>query len=423
VLPKIAFVLTLLSFSGLLIAQNRVLLEFEAEGMRVIWTSSAPTDSPPANAIEVSAQSYEFPILDGQPGTYLMIRDAKTGNLAAKTIKEIGPKWRVVKSDFDRVAESKLTVLYQGQPVEAASVVAKQAGLEVRRTQQEGKPVTLFGLRSGRVDIEVTYNTLDGENLQASGAIDVNLERSATIPEFAISVTEPTKTIASIREPEDQPVTDVAAEDEKRETEPQLSGGILGQVALILLALAIGGLLLYGAYRWVRANPNKVSAGMKALGVPPPTDGDGASSAQPTSDTDAGSSDPGPSHARITNPREQIVLEGGEPEKLASAPTASASAMPSPRGPALTTLTGQRFELVEGLNIISREPGYAISIPSDPSISRKHAEVVRTGDVCVLRDLGSTNGTYHNGKKIDSEVELKSGDQIQIGATVLRFIT
>jgi pSer/pThr/pTyr-binding forkhead associated (FHA) protein len=97
--------------------------------------------------------------------------------------------------------------------------------------------------------------------------------------------------------------------------------------------------------------------------------------------------------------------------------------MASPRGPALTTLTGQRFELVEGLNIISREPGYAISIPSDPSISRKHAEVVRTGDVCVLRDLGSTNGTYHNGKKIDSEVELKSGDQIQIGATVLRFIT
>ncbi|MFN7172120.1 MAG: FHA domain-containing protein [Fimbriimonadaceae bacterium] len=422
-LSKIAFFLALLLFPILLFSQDRVLLEFEAEAERVIWTSSAPTDTPPVGAIEVSARTYEFPIVDVQPTEYLVIRDVETGNLAAKTLKEVGASWKVVKSDFDRVAQSTLTVLYRGQPVEAASVVAKQAGLEIRRTQQGGEPVTFFGLRPGRVDIEVSYNSLEGENVQASGAVDVSLERSAIIPEFAISVTEPTKTTEPVREGDGEPDAATPAEGEQRETEPQPSGGILGQVALILLALAIVGLLLYGAYRWVRANPNQVSAGMKAIGVPPPTDSDGSSSAQPTPDGDAGSFDPGPSGAKTTNPKEQIVLQGGEPEKLARTPAEPTPAAATPTGPALTTLAGQRFELVEGSNVISREPGNAISIASDPSISRKHAEIERIGDRYVLRDFGSTNGTYHNGKKIDAEVELQSGDQVQVGATVLRFLT
>ncbi len=48
----------------------------------------------------------------------------------------------------------------------------------------------------------------------------------------------------------------------------------------------------------------------------------------------------------------------------------------------------------------------------EPALSRKHAELELVGDDLVLRDLGSVNGTYVNGEKID-EVKLKDGDRMQ----------
>lgn len=48
----------------------------------------------------------------------------------------------------------------------------------------------------------------------------------------------------------------------------------------------------------------------------------------------------------------------------------------------------------------------------EPALSRKHAELEIVGDDLVLRDLGSVNGTYVNGEKID-EVKLKDGDRMQ----------
>lgn len=48
----------------------------------------------------------------------------------------------------------------------------------------------------------------------------------------------------------------------------------------------------------------------------------------------------------------------------------------------------------------------------EPALSRKHAELELVGDDLVLRDLGSINGTYVNGEKID-EVKLKDGDRMQ----------
>ncbi len=48
----------------------------------------------------------------------------------------------------------------------------------------------------------------------------------------------------------------------------------------------------------------------------------------------------------------------------------------------------------------------------EPALSRKHAELELIGDDLVLRDLGSVNGTWVNGEKIE-EVKLKDGDRIQ----------
>jgi pSer/pThr/pTyr-binding forkhead associated (FHA) protein len=48
----------------------------------------------------------------------------------------------------------------------------------------------------------------------------------------------------------------------------------------------------------------------------------------------------------------------------------------------------------------------------EPALSRKHAELELVGDDLILKDLGSVNGTWVNGEKID-EVKLKDGDRMQ----------
>ena len=61
---------------------------------------------------------------------------------------------------------------------------------------------------------------------------------------------------------------------------------------------------------------------------------------------------------------------------------------------------------------------------SDPAISRHHAEFIRLGDDVLLRDLGSTNGTFINrGKRLPpgQRQALCDGDEIIVGKTFLRF--
>lgn len=60
---------------------------------------------------------------------------------------------------------------------------------------------------------------------------------------------------------------------------------------------------------------------------------------------------------------------------------------------------------------------------SDQSVSRRHAELTPDGGRWWVRDLDSANGTMVNGGTIDGRVELRHGDQIRCGSTVLRFST
>src|SRR5262245_60564369 len=51
-------------------------------------------------------------------------------------------------------------------------------------------------------------------------------------------------------------------------------------------------------------------------------------------------------------------------------------------------------------------------------VSRQHARLVRRGDTITVEDLGSRNGTFVNGVKIDAPTEVKAGDEIGIGPAV-----
>jgi diguanylate cyclase (GGDEF)-like protein len=84
---------------------------------------------------------------------------------------------------------------------------------------------------------------------------------------------------------------------------------------------------------------------------------------------------------------------------------------------------GTRVRLTSGSTLeIGRAPSSEISLPEVLSISRQHARVSYRGDRVTVADLGSTNGTYVNGRLIDGETPLRSGDRFQVAGVHFKFL-
>ncbi len=84
-------------------------------------------------------------------------------------------------------------------------------------------------------------------------------------------------------------------------------------------------------------------------------------------------------------------------------------------------LWGERLiPLVVGDNFVGRDAGGAVRVPSS-LVSRQHARIVVTPERATLQDLGSKNGTFCEGRRVEGEVELADGDEIRIGPALLVF--
>ena len=83
-------------------------------------------------------------------------------------------------------------------------------------------------------------------------------------------------------------------------------------------------------------------------------------------------------------------------------------------------LQGATVSMACGELSIGRDPSNHLWI-SDPALSRQHCLLTRKGDQVIIRDLGSRNGTSVNGMAVD-EGQLRHGDQISVGSSVLMFL-
>lgn len=131
---------------------------------------------------------------------------------------------------------------------------------------------------------------------------------------------------------------------------------------------------------------------------------------------------------------DQIAFGGVQASLLALDAPRPAGATPSPDADDVGTTTvraalpkyalraqsgrilGRSYPLT-GATIVGRAPDCQLRL-EDTSLSRKHAKLIPTNEGVVIEDLGSTNGSFHNGKRVQRAVALP-GDEI--GFDTVRF--
>lgn len=78
--------------------------------------------------------------------------------------------------------------------------------------------------------------------------------------------------------------------------------------------------------------------------------------------------------------------------------------------------TRRDFPLTQHRTVIGRKRSCDLRIPLT-SVSRQHCEIVVEDEIATLRDLGSSNGTYHNSTRVQ-EQKLSAGDEVVVGPVV-----
>jgi pSer/pThr/pTyr-binding forkhead associated (FHA) protein len=81
---------------------------------------------------------------------------------------------------------------------------------------------------------------------------------------------------------------------------------------------------------------------------------------------------------------------------------------------------GRSYELGDELTV-GRAGGCQVTLEGDNYVSQLHARVFRRDGQFYVEDLGSTNGTYVNRKKVTAPIAIRKADRLQIGKTVMEL--
>jgi pSer/pThr/pTyr-binding forkhead associated (FHA) protein len=109
-------------------------------------------------------------------------------------------------------------------------------------------------------------------------------------------------------------------------------------------------------------------------------------------------------------------------------PDRSATRSRPPSTPTSASPVEQNLELVDGVGVGRRIPlgmevliGRSVAEPGrvrdDLDVSRRHAVIRREPQGLTVEDLGSANGTYVNGRRIEGRCRLEPGDRLSVGRT------
>jgi hypothetical protein len=204
----------------------------------------------------------------------------------------------------------------------------------------------------------------------------------------------------------------------------------------LLIAEGVFLLLLYLFIWWVvRSSSREVRGAAPAAGRTDPMP-----APEPSGDTSRGRAVPAPAPVGVAV-AEPPVAPAPSPDELAAAAAAAAASAGRARererdsGPIFDMTSGLRPRLVverspdlepgaehelQGGLTIGRSESSQLTVP-DAFVSHMHARVFRRGQFHFIEDLGSTNGTYVNDRRIVQETQLKVHDELRMGETILRY--
>ena len=114
-----------------------------------------------------------------------------------------------------------------------------------------------------------------------------------------------------------------------------------------------------------------------------------------------------------------MVYKAREPVAAEEAGEEEAEPAPTEREVVTLTFEGRVHPITSRSVVIGRSRECDVRL-ADTNVSRRHAELHQDGATYWLVDLGSTNGTELNGKRVERE-KLSDGDTITLGSTELVF--
>jgi len=118
-------------------------------------------------------------------------------------------------------------------------------------------------------------------------------------------------------------------------------------------------------------------------------------------------------------PQESFILAPSSAGVQAARPGPRTGRLVVVKSPDLSE--GEDFELDSAQLTIGRGRQNDITIPTDEYASARHARFEPRQDGVWVQDLGSTNGTYLNGTRLDRPRRLTQGDIVRVGETDFRF--
>ncbi len=405
---------------------DKLVVNVPSEGRYLVWLESAngqtaflPPNESSAGKVELDiaslksrfADTFEKTLQGARVGVY----DVKYGNLALITVRPNDTSITVTPDTFQYAMRVQVKLQTpDDKPIAAAFVMLTDANNTIHTALLEptqGGIVSLKRVKLGKVSVLVNY----GNNLTASQEAEIKPERADPVVTLTMVISSGAP-VLDIAPTTPAPVAPPSA------PEPARAGRPLPVVNTLIGLLVLAG-LVYSGYRLWKRKQMSIPDALKKLGIevaqePPVPEPAGQQASKPAVQVPEG-------HCPFCGQPTDPVTGACACSVAPSSATVAAPAAPSTG--AVPRLVGARgayggtlFEIAGTEVSIGREVGNAVQLDRDNTVSRRHARVIKQGDSWLIRDEGSSNGTWVNGVRI-TEQTLRPGDEIQIGATFFRW--
>lgn len=404
---KSSLVLVIFLFYALVFTKD-IKLVFAGEGKRVIALEEGEPKIMPAVGREFTASTITVSVPDDKfENMFVVVHDVNSGNVAVRKVSEIAPSWKL--SDEDWKIGKVVVEAKAGENLLSSGLAKLKSGrFEASELIVNGK-AEFFAVPQGDGEVVVQYTV--GANREVTPPVYLKFELQRDEPVLIVNVLIP-ENAGGIAGAIEKPSEETKIEHSQR---PR---NMFVEVTIWLVTLAVGiGVLILVFYLLKSKQPEVVDK-LRKLGIEPPSPPEDVQIQDTSGEPFALESEPltPPGHCPYCG---NAFAEDGtcacSSKVSSSAPPAVASVLVRAR---LVGEGGLTFDIPDGVNIIGREGDIVIQ---DATVSRKHAQITKQDNSVFIKDLGSSNGTYINGMKIENERELHSGDTVQFGTVRMRF--